>query len=1022
MAALHTIVDHLAAWVEHAPNAIAVIADGQPITYQMLDARSNQLANVLRARDTGPGTAVGVSMAYSLDVVVGLLAILKTGAAYVPLEPSYPVERLHYMMTDAGVDTLLTQEALSGRLARTRVELCVDSTSVRDQIVDMDDTFVGDNCTPESIAYITYTSGSTGNPKGVPMPHRGICHSWRWLQRLFSYQPDDRVLLKSPLGFDVSSRWELLWPLMSGACVVVSRPGGHLDSAYIAQTIFEHKITVMHFVPSMLRVLLQQGEHSLTSLRRVFSGGEVLTSELQRDLLSRIPNCQLVDIYGATETIVVTYRDCRANAPAAPRSIGRPVEGLPVYVLDPQMRPVARGDVGELYVGGDFLAAGYLGQPEATAAAYVPIPDWLTAASGVCAHDLNDASLAHDNQTLLFKTGDMARQHTNGDIEHHGRLDHQVKIRGVRVELGEIETVLRASPLLHAAAVVALADPDGDKLVAYVTLVSPSEDRAGEPLSVTLRRYLQSRLPAPMIPALFVTVETLPMNRNGKIDRRELASRALPARVPTRTSAPARTPIEARLVALWETILDVERPGIRTDFFELGGDSLLAMRFLVHVRHEFSVSLDMPMFLQAPTIEAVARIVSSPASTASFLERVQSVAALQADVALDPDVQPGRRPVTTNRAMPAHVLMTGATGFLGAFLLDALLRRPTVEVHCLVRGCSTADEARNRIAATLSRYALGTENLSRVHPVMGDLSQPDLGLGAAEMARLSTEMHSIYHAGAFVNEVYPYAALRDVNVRGTHELLKLACQSARIPLHFVSSTAVFESSGYLEAASIGEHDSLDACGHVYTGYGQSKWVAEKLVEIASDRGLAANIYRPGTIAGHSRTGAYDNTQTLGRLLRGFVRQRSVPDLDITFSMMPVDYVSEAIVELSLQDGTPGHPYHLVHPNPVHLDRLVALFNALGYAIEKRPYAQWLDEVTRAVIADPQHPLAVILPLISASIPGTDRSALELNNLTARISSAATVRQLGPSVVCPDIDRDIIDRYLSSGTSGEYRYA
>jgi amino acid adenylation domain-containing protein len=459
---LHELID---AQTARTPDAIAVTFEDGHLTYGELAARANQLAHYLRGRGVGPETPVGVCLERSLDLVIALNAVLKAGGAYVPLDPSYPRERLAMMLEDTNPPVLLTHTALAAGLrADAATVVCLDAEWPA--VNTAPSTPLASGATPDSLAYIIYTSGSTGRPKGAMNSHRGICNRLLWMQAEYGLEPRDRVLQKTPFSFDVSV-WEFFWPLLVGARLVVARPGGHQDPSYLTQVIAEEAITTLHFVPSMLQVFLDDPNVGrCTSLKRVICSGEALPYELQQRFYGR-SGAELHNLYGPTEAAVdVTYWACpRENGrPIVP--IGKPVANTQIYVLDRLFEPAPIGVPGELYIGGVQVGRGYLNRPDITAERFVPDP--FSSIAGA----------------RLYRTGDLCRFLADGNVEYLGRLDHQVKIRGVRIELGEIESVLAQHDAVREAVVVAREDLGDDKrLVAYVV---PGAPRAADAARTTL--------------------------------------------------------------------------------------------------------------------------------------------------------------------------------------------------------------------------------------------------------------------------------------------------------------------------------------------------------------------------------------------------------------------------------------------------------------------------------------------------------------------------------------------------------
>ncbi|WP_167472925.1 non-ribosomal peptide synthetase [Nocardia arthritidis] len=565
------------------PDRTIVEFEGQTLTYAALEARANQVANRLRALGACPERPVAIRAERSLDLVAGLLGILKSGAPYVPIDPGYPLDRQTLMISDSGASILLSQRSL----------LSQQSVAPDLSVITLDDPgewsgWPIDRPQPvassDNLAYLIYTSGSTGGPKGVAVTHRAVVGRIEGMQRSYALDSSDAVLQKTPISFDVSL-WEIFWPLISGARLVLAAPGGQRDPAYLCELIERRQITTAHFVPSMLAAFLadESASGSCRSLRRVICSGEELSRELT-DRFFEIFGCELYNRYGPTEaTIEVSSWPCgRGEQGRVP--IGRPVSNTTLYVLDDRMRPTPIGVAGELFIGGTQLARGYIGRPGLTAASFVPDPYGPPG-------------------SRLYRSGDLVKARSDGAMEFLGRLDHQVKIRGYRVELGEIENALRAVPGVTDAAVVAHELRPGDRrLVGYVA-------RVGELSMADLRSRLRKSLPEYMVPVAFVPLDQLPLTTSGKLDRR-----ALP--LPDAESfdsgfvAP-RTPRERLLAQIWCEVLSIERVGVLDSFFSVGGHSLLATQVVTRVRERLGAVVTLREFYSMPTVADLARLTEA---------------------------------------------------------------------------------------------------------------------------------------------------------------------------------------------------------------------------------------------------------------------------------------------------------------------------------------------------------------------------------------------------------------------------
>ncbi|MFE6746388.1 amino acid adenylation domain-containing protein [Kitasatospora purpeofusca] len=570
------------------PETVALRFEGRSVGYGELDRRANRLAHRLRGLGVGRDTVVGVGMERAPELVVALLAVLKAGGAYLPLDPELPAARLEHMARDARVPVLLTQRRVLGRLPAVDAEvLCVEEFEAGPG--GEPDTAPEVAVGGEDLAYVIYTSGSTGTPKGVMNVHAAIRNRLLWMQDAYRLDASDRVLQKTPFSFDVSV-WEFFWPLAAGATLVLARPEGHRDTGYLARTIRAEGVTTVHFVPSMLQAFLREPVEECGSLRRVVCSGEALPRDLQDRFLAR-SSAALYNLYGPTEAAVdVTHWTCGPDDdPRRPVPIGRPIANTRILVLDEALRPVPVGVPGELHIGGRGLARGYLNRPALTAERFVRDP------------------FDPDPAARLYRTGDLARFREDGAVEYLGRLDHQVKLRGLRIELGEIEAVLTEHPGVREAVVTARPHRTGDvRLVAHLT----STDAGAPPRPTELAAHLRGRLPGYMVPAVFAVLDALPLTPSGKVDRNALPE---PGEDGAAAGAPFTAPgagLERSLAALWRTVLGVERVGAHDNFFDLGGHSLLMAELRSLLAADLGHRVSMVELFQHPTVASLAAHLS----------------------------------------------------------------------------------------------------------------------------------------------------------------------------------------------------------------------------------------------------------------------------------------------------------------------------------------------------------------------------------------------------------------------------
>ena len=594
--------------VDRTPDAIAVVSGQERLTYAELERRSNQLANFLRGEGVGPDRVVGLSLERSPELVIGILGILKAGGAYAPLDPSYPAERLAVMLEDAQADVLLTAAGVSttfSKMSNVRarpIRLDADWGRIADASSKRPET----SPAPGNLAYLIYTSGSTGLPKGVAIPHGALANHMQWMQSDFPLRSSDRVLQKTPISFDASV-WEFFAPLSIGAQLVMAGKESHRDTHELIADITAHGVTILQLVPSLLRVLLEEPDLAqCRSLRRVVCGGSVLTREVSDRFFERL-SASLHNLYGPTETTIdATSWTCRPNSGSGPVPIGRPIANTRVYVLDRALQPVPVGVPGQMYIAGDSLARGYWNRPDATALSFIPDP------------------FGEVPGGRMYRSGDLARWSAEGHIDYLGRVDHQIKIRGFRVELGEVEAMLRRHPGVRDAAVAAREDVPGDtQLVAYVV---PA--RSPAPPASDLRRFLRQKLPDGMVPGFFVPLDRLPLTPSGKLNRRALPKPARKRSEDERFVSP-RTPVEKRLSEIWSEILKVDHVSIEDDFFELGGHSLLATLVVSRIAESFGVQIPLRRLFEDSTLEklglAIAQTLAEAARPEEMLRMLAEV-------------------------------------------------------------------------------------------------------------------------------------------------------------------------------------------------------------------------------------------------------------------------------------------------------------------------------------------------------------------------------------------------------------
>jgi amino acid adenylation domain-containing protein len=587
------------------PDSIAVVFEGHEFSYAELNSRANRLAHRLRRMGVGPETMVGCSIQRSVELIEALIGVLKAGGAYVPLDPSYPKEHFDILVEDTHTPVMLTQSYLASTAlaGRDLPIICVDEVDTAATVADdINPALVG---APTSLAYVMFTSGSTGRPKGVMVENRAIVRLVR-NTTFCRFGPDESVLQFAPISFDASTL-EIWGPLLNGGQLVLMPPRA-TSLEELGRVIRERRITTLWLTAGLFNLMVEQRLDDLGSVRQLIAGGDVLSPRHVRMVLENLPNCCLINGYGPTEN--TTFTCCYAMRPGervlGSIPIGRPISNTQVYILDEQLRPMAPGQTGELYAGGDGVARGYLNNPDATTEKFVPNP------------------FATRPATRMYRTGDLARWREDGVVEFVGRVDSQVKILGYRIEPGEVEAILRMHKDVKDICVIAHADEHGSKrLMAYYI---PSENTTVSPRD--LREFLRGKLPQYMVPSLFVPVASMPLSPNGKVDRAALAERAIALKDDPPTEEPA-THLEQTIGALWRRILRLERIGLDDNFFDIGGDSLLLVAVHSNLQKGLQREITVTDLFEFTTVRTLAKHLSEKTSTAPSFCQVQQQAQKQ---------------------------------------------------------------------------------------------------------------------------------------------------------------------------------------------------------------------------------------------------------------------------------------------------------------------------------------------------------------------------------------------------------
>ncbi|GIH19415.1 hypothetical protein Raf01_75870 [Rugosimonospora africana] len=865
---------------------IAVEHGDYKLSYAQLAGKADDLAGQLHQAGVRHGDLIPLLVADSAELPVVLLAVMSLSAAFVPVDERWPRPRLVEVLArlDAPVVLATPGQAESARRTGASAVIEVDVRDLRTTVAAPD--VPGPTCA--DLAYGFFTSGSTGRPKCALNGHLGLLNRFLTMSRRF--HADGAVVLQNSSHVFDASLWQLLWPLTTGARVVIPIRDGIVDLAETARVIARHRVTMTDFVPSIFNALVALAEADpqvsadLASMRRVLIGGEEISSRAVHRFRQLLPNVRVTNTYGPTECSIGSVFHEVEDGESIP--LGRAIDNTAAVVLDDAMRPVPAGTIGQIHIGGDCVGRGYLGDPKRTRAAFVPNP--FPTLPG----------------EFVYRTGDLGWKDEAGVLHFAGRRDHQVKIGGVRIELAEIEAALTGHTAVRDAKVVVAEGVHRRRLVAFVITdgVLDRDELAG---------HLAERLPTALIPKEVRFLAAFPLTPNGKTDRAALARLASESFVSGQgvVGVAPENDLQHQIAAAWATVLGCSVPGITTSFFDLGGDSLSALRLALELGRVVGRRVSVRDVVARPTVRDQALLAQSRTA-----DPVAPPTDLQADRALPDDVCRETADVWT----PGTVLLTGATGFVGVHLLHELLTTTDLPVVCLVRAANRA-AALYRLERTLERYGLREScPVERIVPLVGDLTAPRLGVTADEYVTLASSVHTIVHSAAMVNLLLDYRSHRATNVHGTIELLRLAGAGRCKQLHHVSTLGVF--GGANPGDPVPETLTPDEHAPPSDGYSQSKWVAEQLVLAARRRGIPSSVYRLGELGPNASTGIPSERGLVDALLCTAVDLGVSPVTSVVIDYTPVDHVARLLVA-ALVRGRIGHTYHPIRPTGFALDEL-----------------------------------------------------------------------------------------------------
>lgn len=1021
--------DYVTKNAQQFPDKLAIYHSSESLTYSKLDALSNQLASKLKRAGVEAGDKIAVLMDRSPALIVSMIAIFKVGATYVPVNPTYPDDRINYILIDCNPKFVIINnyDYLGDENRESYLYINPGYTNLS----SYPSTAINEQVSSETTAYVIYTSGSTGQPKGVQIRHKSLMNLAYWYQVCFNLTDEDRSSQFASQGFDTFF-CETIPYLVHGNSIHIIDDHDKLTPTILLPWLVAQKITICDLPTAYAQILFQLEWPTNSSLKIIKIGGESITKYPDQKFTFDIWNsygpseacveATFVKIYQANSTI-----DQQPVVYALP-PIGKPIANTQIFIVNENMRLVPIGESGELVIGGLGLSIGYINRADLTQTKFV------------------DDTILNVPNAKLYKTGDLAKWLPDGQLEYLGRIDNQVKIRGYRIELEEIKTKLNQLPDIQEAVIIAKENHHGQKsLVAYLVpnldkiripheesaLIAlnkiqfkhamvvnfskegiglsdvhdeltvgqdvriyfklPNEingdwfdgkvrwqnkERVGIKLFIaddlkqkleknveyylsmqylsgtlcnaaftrSVHKALSTKLPDFMVPSKFIALEELPMTVNGKVDLRSLATFIEDEREHDITFVEARTETEKSITTIWSELLGHKKISTSDNFFDLGGNSLLASRLSVMLLEKFKIPIPIELLFNNPYITEIASYIDSKGVKQN--ENLELTNEIKFDLNLDETIRPTKKMNVEALTNPSNIFLTGAAGFLGVHVLKDLLATTNAKIYCLIRK-GTYSSATSKLADTIKHFQLSDSinlNDQRIMIISGDMSQRRFGLSVETYTKLAEDIDVIYHCGAEIHMLANYSRLRTSNVQGTLEIIRFATTRYDKPIHHISTLSAAnikdEKGHYIEVPPDKEIRNLS------TGYSVSKWVAENLITEVRKRGLRTFIYRCGNVLGQSNSGITNLNDALLLTIKGCIQLGAAPIWDEKFIVLPVDFVSKAITSISLNNLAQFEVFHIDQPNGIEWLDLIKWLNQYGYKISLIPFSDWQKSIAK----------------------------------------------------------------------------